>query len=134
MILHNPYAKYQNIKVSTVNRGPLLLMVYDAAIRYLDEARSCMSKQDFSGKGIYLDRAFAAINELRVSLNYDHDPKLASALNQLYFFMTKQLSKATLKNDQKSVQVVIDLLKGLRLAWEQAVNEEKPKSEVKSLA
>jgi len=106
-------------------------MLYDAAIRFLEEAKKKMSAKDFSGRGLYLDRAFSAINELRTSLNFEHNRHLADSLNQLYFFMTKQLSNATLKNDIKSIDVVIGLLRGLRLAWEEALKKETAAKAVK---
>lgn len=121
----NPYSKYQNIRVSTVSRGELLVMVYDAAIRYLEEAKNKMIERDFSGKGLYIDRAFSALNELRKSLNFEVDKKLADSLNQLYFFMSKQISKASLDNDTHYIDNVIGLLSGLRNTWKQAAEKEK---------
>ena len=120
----NPYAKYEGVKFSTSNKGNLVLMLYDGSIRFLEEAQKRMISKDFSGKGLYLDRAFSAINELRVSLNFEADPKLADALNQLYFFMTKQLSKATIENDVEAVDAVIYLLQGLRETWGEVVKKE----------
>jgi len=120
----NPYSKYQDVRLSTTHKGNLILMMYDGAIRFLEEAKKKMAARDFSGRGLYIDRAFSAINELRTSLNFEHNKQLADSLNQLYFFMTKQLSNATLKNDIKSIDVVIELLRGLRLAWEEALKKE----------
>ena len=124
MAMPNPYAKYLNIRYSTVNRGCLLLMVYDGAINYLEEAKNRMMSGDFSGRGLYIDRAFGAINELRTCLNFQVDNKLADSLNQLYFFMTKQLSKASLENDVDAVEIVVGLLKGLREVWKEAVKDD----------
>jgi flagellar secretion chaperone FliS len=126
MTAPNPYARYQDTKFSTTNKGALIVMLYDGAIRFLEEAKNRMKVKDFGGKGYYIDKAYGAINELRASLNFNADKKLADSLNQLYFFMTKQLSKATLDNDTKAVDIVIDLLKGLKEAWEQAVKKENP--------
>jgi flagellar protein FliS len=120
----NPYAKYQDIRLSTVNKGNLVLVLYDGAIKFLEEAKSRMQTKDFAGKGLYLDRAFGAINELRSSLRYDYDKKLAESLNQLYYFMTKQLSLASIKNDVHCIETVIRLLKGLKEAWEEATRKE----------
>ena len=116
----NPYSKYQDVRFSTTNKGSLILMMYDGAIRFLEEAKKKMAIKDFSGRGLNIDRAFSALNELRTSLQFEHDAKLADGLNQLYFFMTRQLSHASLKNDIKSVDLIIDLLKGLREAWKEA--------------
>ncbi len=121
----NPYSKYQNVRVSTVHRGELLVMVYDALIRYLEEVKNKMIERDFSGKGLYIDRAYSALNELRKSLNFEADNKLADSLNQLYFFMSKQLTKASLDNDVNAVDSVIRLLIGLRSAWKEASEKEK---------
>ena len=120
----NPYARYQNARVSTVNRGELLLMVYDACIRCLKEAKNKMIERDFSGKGLYIDRAYSALNELRKSLNFDADPKLADSLNQLYFFMSKQITKSSLENDPHPLDEVVKLLQGLREAWAEAAKAE----------
>ena len=120
----NPYSKYQDVRFSTTNKGSLILMMYDGAIRFLEEAKKKMAVKDFSGRGLYIDRAFSALNELRTSLQFEHDEKLADSLNQLYFFMTKQLSQASLKNDIRSVETIIDLLKGLRGAWKEAAEKE----------
>jgi flagellar protein FliS len=126
MALANPYSKYQNVKVSTVNRGTLLVMVYDAAIRYLEEAKVKMVERDFSGKGLCIDRAFEALNELRKSLNFEASMELASSLNQLYFFMNKRLSQATLTNDTAAIDDILRLLRGLREAWKEAADKENP--------
>ena len=128
----NPYAKLKNARVATVNRGKMIVLVYDAAIQYVEEVKSCMQKNDYSGKGIYLDKAFSAINELRVCLSYDHDSKLASSLNQLYFYMTRQLSKATLENKTEPLEIVADLLKGLKTSWEKAASEDSVIKKVSS--
>ena len=126
MALANPYSRYQNVKVSTVNRGTLLVMVYDAAIRYLEEAKVKMIERDFSSKGLYIDRAFEALNELRKSLNFEASMELASSLNQLYFFMNKRLSHATLTNDTTAIDDILRLLRGLREAWKEAADKENP--------
>ncbi len=125
----SPYSKYQDVRFSTTNKGSLILMMYDGAIRFIEEAKKRMAIKDFAGKGYYIDRAFETINELRTSLNFDANEKLANSLNQLYFFMTKQLSKATLENDQQALETVINLLAGLREAWEQAIKKESSKTE-----
>lgn len=127
----NPYAKYEDVKFSTSHKGTLVLLLYDGTIRFLEEAKKRMEIRDYSGKGLYLDRAFSTINELRTSLNFEADQKLADSLNQLYFFMTKQLSKATLDNNTKSLEVVIELLRGLRGAWGEAVKKESANPSVK---
>lgn len=120
----NPYARYQDTRFATTNKGTLIILLYDGTINFLVEAKKRMKNKDFAGKGVYIDRAYSAINELRSSLNFNADQKLSDSLNQLYFFMTKQLSKATLDNDTQAVDIVIDLLKGLRDAWEQAARKE----------
>jgi flagellar protein FliS len=120
----NPYSKYPDVRFSTINKGNLVVMLYEGAIRFLEEAKNRMRVRDFAGKGMYIDRAFGAINELRGSLNFEAHEKLADSLNQLYFFMTKQISKASLSNDSKHLEIVIELLKGLKEAWEQAVKKE----------
>ena len=43
--------RYQEVGVNTSTPVHLVVMLYDAAIRSLEEARNCMERKDISGRG-----------------------------------------------------------------------------------
>jgi flagellar protein FliS len=113
----NPYTEYEAVQFNTASQPQLILMTYDGAIRFTKEAKKRIMAKDISGKGLCIDRAFAAIAELRNSLNLGEGRDVAQSLNNLYYYLTKQLSRANLDNDIEPLDVVIEILTGLRDAW-----------------
>ena len=113
----NPYAEYEAVQFNTATQPQLILMTYDGAIRFTKEAKKRILVKDIPGKGLCIDRAFAAVAELRNSLNLGEGRDVAQSLNNLYFYLTKQLSKANLENSTEPLDVVIEILESLREAW-----------------
>ena len=124
---NNPYTEYEAVQFNTASQPQLILMTYDGAIRFAKEAKKRIMAKDISGKGLCIDRAFAAIAELRNSLNLGEGRDVAQSLNNLYYYLTKQLSRANLDNDIEPLNVVIEILTGLRDAWNELF--ERMKSE-----
>jgi flagellar secretion chaperone FliS len=116
-------AQYKKSSVSTSSRGRTLLMLYDGCIRFLDQAIVAIEKGDGATRGNRINRAHAIISELRSTLNHDVAPELCENLEGLYSFMLAQLTDANRLNDVDRLDVVIELMDGLRQSWRQAVAE-----------
>ncbi|MFP4176754.1 MAG: flagellar export chaperone FliS [Candidatus Brocadiia bacterium] len=115
--------EYKETSISTQNRGKLIVMLYDGAIEFLQKARKKLEEKDYEAKGRYINRAQAIISELNNSLNTEADPALAQNLRGLYNFMFRKLSKANLECDTEMIGEIVDILRKLRDAWEQAARE-----------
>ena len=85
---------YFQTKVNTTDQGQLLLMLYDGALNYLQQARDKMLARDFAGKGILISKVIDIVNELSSSLNMDRGGSLAVNLNNLYILCTARLLQA----------------------------------------
>ncbi len=116
-INNNPYMNYRNAKVETSSQGDLLIMLYDAAIRFVKEIETHIITKNISKKGMAVDNAFAVLNELQYSINYDHDVKLANNLNSLYNFITSEISKANINNLAEKIPPVVVVIEKLKLGW-----------------
>jgi len=116
---------YFHTRVQTADRGKLLLMVYDAAIRFVREARQKIIQNDVPGKGAKIDKAYAAIAELRKSLDMEKGKDLARSLDRLYSYLLRQITLANIRNDPQALDVVLQILKDLRSAWDQVVQKER---------
>jgi flagellar secretion chaperone FliS len=112
-------------KVNVGDKGAILLMLYNAGIELLEEAKSALKEGDLVAKGTYLSQAHAIISELLVSLDFNIDGELARNLEDLYLFMLDQLMAANINNDPKPLEVVGALLRTLQQAWEGAVAAER---------
>ncbi len=112
---------YFQTKVSTTDQGQLLIMLYDGALRYLQQARDKMLAKDYAAKGILISKVIDIINELSGSLNMEKGGSLATNLNNLYVLCTARLLQANLKMNVESLDSVVHILSGLRGAYAQIV-------------
>ena len=115
---------YNRTRVQTADRGQLLLMVYDAAIRFTREARRRIEEKDIVGKGVMIDKAYAAVAELRKTLNIDQGQEIARSLDRLYAYLLRQITLSNIKSDAAALTVVLQVLEDLRNTWEQVIEQE----------
>lgn len=115
------YEAYKNTAIETASPGKLLLMLYDGAIRNLDNARQAILDQDTVASHKHLLKAQDIILELMCTLNMEYD--IAKNLYALYDFMYRHLVQANVKKDPEMVVEVRELLAELRATWDQAVKK-----------
>ena len=115
--------QYKQTSVTTANRGQILIMLYEAAIRNLQRAQECMSKKDMAGKGQAIGKVHDIIAELTSTLDHNAGGKIAEDLERLYNFMTEHLLKANLENSGEKLTTVKKLLENLLEGWRGAVEQ-----------
>ena len=113
---HNQYRKNE---ISTSSQGRLILMMYEAAIKFATMALQSIEKGDIAGQGKYINKTHDIINELSVALDLKKGGEVAQRLESLYQFMLSQLTRANIKADRKALETVIKILSPLGEAWEQ---------------
>ena len=136
----NAYGKrqYTQTQVTTVDKGRLIVLLYEGAIKFLRQAKDCADTGDISGKSNNINRALDIIAELNQSLNMNDGGDIASNLRRLYLFWSEHLIQAKIKKDTKNIDDVIKMLGSLNEAWNHVVTQPEaqdaaPKQENKSL-
>ncbi|NDV17894.1 flagellar export chaperone FliS [Pseudodesulfovibrio sp. JC047] len=124
----NPAKAYLATQIETTTQGELLLMLYEAAIKFLKRAKVEIDKKDYAKKGIYISKAMAIIHELSESLNKEKGGDITPRLASLYQFCTSQLLQANIRLDNKRIDDVINILDGLRSAYAQIIPGHEGKS------
>ncbi len=112
---------YLATKVSTTDQGQLLLMLYDGALKFLQQAREKMIEKDYAAKGLLISKVIDIVNELSNTLNLEKGGTLAENLNNLYFLCTTRLLQANLKMNVEQLDGVADILSGLRNAYAEII-------------
>jgi flagellar protein FliS len=113
--------QYTNVQVSTVDRGRLLLMLYDGAIKFLKQAKAGLENKDIPKFARFLSKAQAIISELMLTLDFEKGGDVAKDLDRLYDFMLFYLTEANLEKDPEKVQRVIDLVHIIANAYREVV-------------
>ncbi|MBN2468287.1 MAG: flagellar export chaperone FliS [Deltaproteobacteria bacterium] len=120
--------QYTNIDVTTADQGKLVVLLYEGAIRFLNEAKNCIRNNDVPGKARYLNRVQDIIQELNYSLNTNDGGEIAQNLRSLYLFMDRHLVKAKIERDgAKEIDAVLSSLSSLYDAWRQIVKNPEAK-------
>lgn len=113
----NGITAYQDNAVTTQNKGRLIVMLYDGAIKFLRLAIREIENNNYEAKGRYINKAIDIMNELNVVLDMDAGGEIASNLRKLYIFMINRLSQANVKCDPQMIREVIKLMEELNQSW-----------------
>lgn len=125
MVYRQQFQQYRKTQVETAPPERLVTMLYDGALRFLAEARDAMSAGRTEVANARLLRGQAILTELRCSLNHEAG-ELSHQLSSLYGYMHDRLVDANVSKESGPVAEVIELLSGLRDAWDQATSTLPP--------
>ncbi len=120
MITSNPYNQYLENQLKTATPGKLLVMTFDAAIKFAKAATESMQEHNLDEQSRNIRRVQNILVELMSTLNKKADPKLADDLYGLYSFMFDRLTHASITDDQAALAEVIEMLAEMRQTWSEA--------------
>jgi flagellar protein FliS len=118
------HKQYNTVHVSTVDKGRLLLMLFDGCLKFLRHAKAGLETSDLSKFAKYLSKSQAIISELMLSLDFEKGGAIAKELDSLYDFMLFYLTEANLEKNATKVQKVIDLLATITSAYREVIEGE----------
>lgn len=110
--------------VSTANPVQLIVLLYDGAMTAVATAKGEIERQNIQEKSRLIIKALAIIEGLRTAIDHKNGGEIAANLNDLYLYMSMQLTNANLKNDQEILDEVLRLLGELRASWEVLANNQ----------
>jgi len=114
------YEEYQVNQVETADPKELVIMLYEGAIRFLEEASANIEKfEKYDLVNAKILKAQDIITELMVSLDMEKGGEIADNLLSIYVYMKKELLDANMKKEKAPIDHVISMLKNLKSAWEQ---------------
>ncbi len=121
------FNQYKTEQYVTTSQGKLIIMLYDGAIRFLQEAIKAIAENDPVNRGHYLGRAEKIIAELNQSLDMKKGAEVAKNLSRLYTYMLEQILICNARGEVKVVRdTIVPILMDLKDAWEHIVNKTAP--------
>ncbi|MFD2116991.1 flagellar export chaperone FliS [Paenibacillus yanchengensis] len=119
----NGYQVYQRNKYETASPHKLILMLYEGAIRYSQQAIVAINKNDIKESNRLLQKVQDIIYELVATLNHDSGGSLAANLQNIYMYIIDILVKANINKDIVHIEESITLLTEIKQAWEELGKE-----------
>ena len=115
------YQKYKTSSVQSASKEKLLLMLYEGAMKFIKRAIIACENKDISERGLNIGRAYDIIVELNNTLDHKVGGELALNLEQLYMFLTDQLTKANVSGNSESLHVALRITQTLYDGWVKAI-------------
>jgi len=126
----NHYSQYKQTAVATASPERLVVMLYDGAIRFLNQAQEAIKERKIEEANTYLCKVQDIINEFIIGLDMSAG-EIAYNLHRIYDYWNRQLIEANVKKDAAIVEEVLNQVKELRSAWVEAMTkckERQPKT------
>lgn len=114
---YNPYAQYRQMSIETATPTRLVVMLYDGALRFLNQAAPAMQMHNLEAQSRFIGNAQAIIAHLRATLDFTAGGAVAHTLHRFYVAAYDTLTEANIHDDARKLQTVIDGLHELREAW-----------------
>lgn len=134
----NPWQSYRQVATRTASPGQLVLMLYEGAIRFLEQAKAGFDLDDPVEFNTTINnnilRAQDIIRELDYSLNVELGGELAIQLRRLYDYFDRTLLEANLRKDAAGIAEVIRRLSELREAWATMLRQQGQTTDTAALA
>jgi flagellar secretion chaperone FliS len=108
---------YQKNELDNLTPVQIVARLYQALELSLKRGREAIIAGDPATKGEQLGRALAIIGELQAALNLEEGGEIGGNLNNLYFYLTAEITKVNLANDVLGLDNAIVTVKPLTEAW-----------------
>ncbi|HXD01243.1 MAG TPA: flagellar export chaperone FliS [Verrucomicrobiae bacterium] len=125
---NNPWQSYRKVATQTASPGQLVLMLYEGAIRFSEQALA-----GFEHRGDPLafnltinnniHRAQAIIMELNAVLNMRGGGEVAANFRRLYLYMDRRLREANIRKQKEPIEEVIMRLRVIRDSWAEMLQQ-----------
>jgi flagellar protein FliS len=106
------------VEVETASPERLVVMLYNGAIRHVEDAKRTIVLNDVRRTHDHLIRAQEIVTELRGALNFSAG-EVAQNLDRIYDYIHGQLVQANLKKTAAPLDACLDHLRELRDAWDE---------------
>ena len=116
----NPYIKIEDDAVYTASKEELTLMLYDGALKFMNQAIGATENEDMQRANSLIIRVEDIIREFQITLDFKYE--IANQLNSLYDYMHRRLIEANMKKDAGIMIEVRDMLREFRDMWKEAMS------------
>jgi flagellar protein FliS len=115
-------AAAQAYREATFENAPpikIIRMLYQGAIRFIDQAEREDHDDPKSRYHDLLFRVDSILTELRLALDHEQSPDVCENLKQLYLYSESRIAVARAEHDMSALDDVREILRTLLEAWDQ---------------
>lgn len=122
----NPYNKYvkqyQANNITTATPERLMLMFFDAAIQFLQKAKTAIETKNLKERSENISLARNVIRELMRTIDLENGNDVAKSLFVMYNKMVSKLIKANISRNANLIDEVLEDLMNIRWGFQKAID------------
>ncbi len=104
------------LKITNASPTGIIVIMYDLATEYIEEAKKCFEKNDHDGARVQCTNAGRVLGDLIASLDFSYG--ISFQLYRIYEYISKEVSMAVVKNDTAGLDEAVKLLSQLRESFD----------------
>ena len=101
----------------TVTPARAIVMLYDGAMKRLNEARNAILAGRIEERHLLVAKAYAIINGLHCQLDFEAGGDVARLLDRYYIYILHRMTFIDIKNDPEICDELIARLREMRASW-----------------
>jgi len=123
---------YQSASVNIMTKSEILLKLYQGLIKTVDMLEEAIVRRDIPGKIDATNRATAILGELAMALEAHKAENGETGdwqdrLIALYLFLMEEISVSNIRNEERRLKPVREILEGLLETWRDAISKNPPR-------
>lgn len=116
MRMQTPYEAYRHA-CETSNPSMQIIMLYEAAIKYVKQAKEAIQQEDHDTRYQLIDKAMAIVRGLRACLDFSASEEVAMAMDKYYEAIDKLLISVQCDPNEQICDGIIKNLQTIKETW-----------------
>lgn len=121
---------YKKTSINTARKEEILLMLYEAAMKFCKKGIEAIENKEIAKKGEYIGKLQDIIMELNNSLDHKVGGKVADELASLYDYVFYSSTQANINMDAGPLKESLKVLNTLYEGWSEAIQSIKETKKV----
>jgi flagellar secretion chaperone FliS len=113
----NAAQAYRKNATLTASPAQLVVMLYDGALRFMEEGKRGLAAKDYELQNYKLQKAQKIVMELMGSLNFELGGEVSKNLLNLYTFVLDELVEGNMRDDSNRIDNAMRVMSELRESW-----------------
>lgn len=109
--------EYQKSAIAGASPVGIIVMLYDAAISFMEQGKAAMAVKDYDKQNTLLQKAQRIVTELMGSLDMDKGGEVAKNLMSLYSYAWNELVQANVHDKPECIDHALMVFTEIRESW-----------------
>ncbi|QFU20466.1 flagellar export chaperone FliS [Shewanella eurypsychrophilus] len=118
---HDPFSAYKqttlDARAAAANPHEMVRMLLDGLLEEIERTRGFMERKSFEDKGKSVNKCLNIVHGLDSMLDLENGGEVATSLNRLYDYCSRQLVSASVENNPDSLDPIIQVISNVRAGW-----------------